>query len=609
MSIEFVCRQCNVTNYPQAERISEMKTRKGMDHKTIYGFKLHIHEKERPEDGGIWESTPFVLIAASQKGLHNIYRIASLVNHDFRAEVMTPGFEDIKPFTEGLIFAKHCKSKRTGRQIWELREGSLSDGKPVAVISDFDEYGLQRISMLTGDVHPVSQTYGSQGKYWPHIDGLEMKLIQDCCEKAHSMYGNDLPEKIRNRLDRELKAITGNGYAVIFYIAQKLAERAESSGELHGYRGGAGSSLAAYLTGISEFNPLPPHYICPVCHHYEEPEDASAADTLWDLPEKICPVCGNRMRRDGYNIPCEAFFGLKMDHEPDIDITVEESHAGRFIQYLAELFGKENLFRSRPDLEQLCSGEYGIFILPEGVSIYDFTPLEGAFIDTDIPVTAFRPHELDQHLFKQDIISSTSLRMLGMLGYETWEKPDDISLDESGIAEVFTSACRSPEDIDMATSISWSTQAFKAMNIIEAANARTVSDFVRVAGLLTGAGAWNDDVEELIKQKKCRLRDLITCREDILSQLTAKGLSIDEAYSIMCRVRIGRALSEEQISLMRGHGVPDWYIRSCGRIRYLSSRAAAVSKAVNNMRLAWFKANYPEQFLAVWQECSLPDFV
>ena len=494
---------------------------------------------------------------------------------------------------------------------------SIDSGEPIEILSDFSYDELSKIEHLIGEVNMVSQTWGSCGAHWPRVTDADKDLINDCYTKAHSIYGDILPTAVEDRLSKELDAITKNGFAIIYSIAQKIVNRAESEGIQVSYRGGVASSLAAFMAGITEYNPLKPHYICPTCRHYEL-SNASAQYACWvDLPEKICPVCGERMSRRGYDLPYETFLGVMFDREPDIDILVDSSYQRQVINYLRDWFGKDNIFKARMDEDASNSEECvnGIFILPNDEDVFDFTPIDRPydFRVSDIPITHFHYTELDRHLFKQDIIGSKALHLLKMLHDRTGVSPQDIPLDDDKTIRLFSTPGEygyqdNIEDIDIGIYGIPFVDDDRTIEILSAVKPMSLSELIKVIGLSSGANTWQDNAEKLITEHNLSIEDLISCREDIVSYLTDHDIDYKDAYRIMNMVRMGRELKNDQLALMNEHDIPQWYIDSCSRISFLWPRSWALSKAVTAYRLAWYKLYYPTVFYSVWLACYAPEY-
>lgn len=453
------------------------------------------------------------------------------------------------------------------------------------------------------------------GRFWPEIKGADDEIRSCCYERAHLLYGEDLPEAVRSRLDMELDAITDNGFTIIYHTARELARMAREDGTPVSFRGNGGSSLAAFLAGITDINPLPPHYVCPECRHYEEPDHQEKYETGWELPEKSCPVCGNKMRRDGYSIPPENFFGLKKDRIPLLDLTVAEGFGHSTARHLKEIFPDCNIYQAHPDLMDVngANATASFFIVPEQYSIQDFTPLKEDSISPDFKETQLTSYELDLSLFRFDITESSSLFLLERFSSKTGTALERIPLDSFLVNELYVSdspftnsIMRRLSDI---TGMSWKRETAEVRNMLKTVDAGNMSDYIRVAALVEGTGTWNEYVKDLIESKVCTIRDIITTREDILNYLRAKGMETEAAYGIMRKVSLGIPLKPDQSKLMKEHGVPDWYIESCSYIDYLMPRAWACSRAVNSTKIAWFLVLCLDHFCEVWEEYQWEQFI
>lgn len=481
-------------------------------------------------------------------------------------------------------------------------------------------------------------------KFPPKIEGSEERLRKRCYEKAHSIYGDPLPEPVKKRLDRELESIIGNDYAVMYVAAEMLVQKSLGDGYLVGSRGSVGSSFAATMDGITEVNPLPPHYICPNCKNSEFVEN-EGYDCGVDMPDKICPVCGTAYKKDGFNIPFETFMGFNGDKEPDIDLNFAGEYQAIAHKYVEEIFGAENVFKAgtistvkdktalgyvrkyfeerhayanRCEMERLalgCTGVRsttgqhpgGIVIVPEGHEIYEFCPVmhpsEGKV--KDIITTHFDYHKIDHNLLKLDILGHDVPSMIRMLQDMTGIEPEDIPLSDEKVNKIFLGC----ETLDI--KVEDYRQKHGTFGIPEFGTSFTrqmlddtkpdkFSSLVRIAGFSHGTDVWINNAHDFILNGQATMDDAIATRDDIMNYLIEKELPKQDAFTIMERVRKGKGLTDEEVSLMEEHDVPEWYIESCRRIKYMFPKAHAVAYVMMSYRIAYFKVYYPQEFYATY---------
>ncbi|MGI6206524.1 MAG: PolC-type DNA polymerase III [Anaerovoracaceae bacterium] len=481
-----------------------------------------------------------------------------------------------------------------------------------------------------------------EGKYPPKIEGAEERLRTRCYEKAHSIYGDPLPEIVEQRLDKELHSIIDNGYAVMYVAAEMLVQKSLSDGYLVGSRGSVGSSFAATMDGITEVNPLPPHYVCPECKHSEFVLDGEY-DCGVDMPDKVCPVCGTKYKKDGFNIPFETFLGFNGTKEPDIDLNFAGEYQPVAHKYVETIFGAKNVFKAGTistikektaqlyvkkyfeernmtvnpaELQRLalgCTGVRkttgqhpgGIVVVPDDHEIYEFCPVmhpsEGAV--KDITTTHFDYHKIDQNLLKLDILGHDVPSMIRMLQDLTGVAPEDIPLDDKKVMALFLGT--EPLDIKIddyrqkhgTFGIPEFGTAFTRQMLDETKPSK-FSALVRISGFSHGTDVWRNNAEEFIKSGDATMDDAIATRDDIMNYLIAKDVPKAEAFQIMEKVRKGKGLTEEREALMREHNVPEWYIESCKRIKYMFPKAHAAAYVMMSYRIAYFKVYYPPEFYA-----------
>lgn len=509
----------------------------------------------------------------------------------------------------------------------------------------------QLIADMIDEILPVPK-----GKFPPKIEGSEDRLRKTCMEKAYSMYGNPLPEEIEKRLSKELESIIGNGYAVMYVSAQLLVQKSLEDGYLVGSRGSVGSSLAATMAGITEVNPLAPHYICPKCKNFEW-GDAIHGKGLYDcgvdMPNRTCEKCGTLMKKDGYTIPFETFLGFDGDKEPDIDLNFAGEYQGTAHKFVGEIFGEENVFKAgtvgtvatktafgfvkkfyaergtyvnKYEVERLveqCTGVKrttgqhpgGMIIVPRDHEIYEFCPVQHPANDTesDIITTHFDYHKIDQNLLKLDILGHDVPSMIRQLQELTGVEPDSIPFDDDKVMAIFngveTLSIKDPEYRFRHGSYAipeFGTSFVRKM--LDDTKPNKIGDLVRISGFSHGTDVWLNNAQEFILSGQATMNEVISTRDDIMNYLILNGLPNKSAFQIMEKVRKGKGVSEEQEALMLENNIPEWYIESCKRIKYMFPRAHAVAYVMMSYRLAWFKVYYPEAFYATYFTTKVADF-
>ena len=496
----------------------------------------------------------------------------------------------------------------------------------------------------------------------PVIPDSDKTLREICYNKAHSMYGDPLPEIVTERLERELNSIISNGFAVMYIIAQKLVWKSNEDGYLVGSRGSVGSSFVATMAGITEVNPLSPHYYCPKCHYSDfESEEvrAYAGGCGWDMPDKECPVCKTRLVKDGFDIPFETFLGFKGNKEPDIDLNFSGDYQSNAHKYTEIIFGAgqtfragtigtladktafgyvKNYFEERGTRKRTCeidrivqgctgirrsTGQHpgGIIVLPHGEDINSFTPVQHPANDmtTDIITTHFDYHSIDHNLLKLDILGHDDPTMIKALEayisspameneYNETDHPfvaTDIPLDDQGVMSLFhdTSALGiTPDDIGGCPVGCLGIPEFGTDFVIQMVvdtKPQTFSDLIRISGLSHGTDVWLNNAQDLIKSGKATISTAICTRDDIMTYLINKGLDSEESFTIMERVRKGTVAKgkckdwPEYKKDMLEHDVPEWYIGSCEKIKYMFPKAHAAAYVMMAYRIAYCKVNYP----------------
>lgn len=482
----------------------------------------------------------------------------------------------------------------------------------------------------------------------PVIENSDQMLRTICENRALELYGNPLPEIVRERLDRELNSIISNGYSVMYIIAQKLVWKSNDDGYLVGSRGSVGSSFAATMAGITEVNPLSPHYLCPKCYYNEfDSEDVKkfAGGAGCDMPDKICPRCGHKLNKMGFDIPFETFLGFKGNKEPDIDLNFSNEYQSKAHSFTEVIFGKGQTFKAgtigtvaektaygyvfnyfkdksekegRPIVKRRCeieriaegcvdirrtTGQHpgGIVVLPIGDEIHSFTPVQHPANDctTSIVTTHFDYHSIDHNLLKLDILGHLDPTMIRMLQDLTGIDPLEIPLDSKEVMSLFkdTSALGiTPADIGGCKLGALGIPEFGtdfAMQMLIDTKPQYFSDLVRIAGLSHGTDVWLGNAQVLLKEGKATISTAICTRDDIMIYLIQKGIESETAFTIMEKVRKGKGLTEEQEAIMREHDVPDWYIWSCKKIKYMFPKAHAAAYVMMAWRVAYCKVFYP----------------
>ena len=485
--------------------------------------------------------------------------------------------------------------------------------------------------------------------YTPKIENCENILKDMCFTKARELYGDPLPEYIQTRLEKELNGIISNGYSVIYYIAHLIIKKANEDGYIVGSRGSVGSSFVATMSGVTEVNPLPPHYRCPKCKRLEwTSETMPQYRSGYDLPDRLCPDCGTPMVHDGQNIPFETFLGFNAEKVPDIDLNFPGDYQARAHDYTKVLLGENNVFRAGTietvadktafgfargyierkglDLEtypkvkiaylasgcidvKRTTGQHpgGIVVIPTDHEVYDFTPVQYPADDMDAnwKTTHFDFHSIHDTILKLDLLGHVDPMALKMMSDLTGVKLQDIPMNDPKVLSLFSSAeaLGMEHDYMNARTGALALPEFNTdfvRGVLEDTNPKTFSDLVIISGLTHGTGVWQGNSDELIRDGTATLQEVIGCRDDIMTYLIGKGIPSNISFMIMEDVRKGRGLKEEYVEVMKANKVPDWYIESCRRIKYMFPKGHAVAYVTMAVRVGYFKIYYPLEFYATF---------
>ncbi len=488
--------------------------------------------------------------------------------------------------------------------------------------------------------------------YPPKIEGSDSEIIEMTYKKAQEVYGKNLPDIVKDRIEKELNAIISNGFSVIYLIAHKLVKKSLQDGYLVGSRGSVGSSLVATMCDITEVNPLPPHYICPKCKNSIFEINVKGVVGP-DLPDKICPCCNTLMKKDGFNIPFEVFMGFEGDKVPDIDLNFSGEYQSKAHKFTEDLFGKEHVFRagtistiaektaygfaksyledrnideSSYEIKRLAKGVTGVkrttgqhpggvMVVPKDMQIYDFTPIGYPANDkgSGVITTHFDYHSISSRLLKLDLLGHDDPTVIKMLEQETGVDAKKIKLDDEKTMAIFSSLDPlniRPEDVGTTVGTlgvpEFGTRFVRQM--LEDTRPTTFSELVRISGLSHGTDVWLNNAQDLIKSGAATLKQVIATRDDIMTYLLNKGVKPKTAFSTMEAVRKGRGIKPDVEELLVKNNVDTWFIESCKKIKYLFPKAHAVAYVIMAFRIAYFKVHYPQAFYATYFTVRADDF-
>lgn len=583
-------------------------------------------------------------LIADQKALEEILTNIVRLGDELQKPVVATGdvhYLDAKDAIYRDIIVKAVKSNPLARQKLPVADFKTTE-EMLAAFDWLDEKKAYQIVVenthivadwIADDITPVKDKL-----YTPKMAGSEQEIQDLTYSKAHELYGDPLPPIVQNRLDKELKSIIGNGFSVIYLIAQRLVYKSNKDGYLVGSRGSVGSSLVATMTGITEVNPLPPHYRCPKCHYTQFFENGEIGSGF-DLPAKNCPECGTPLKKDGHDIPFETFLGFNGDKVPDIDLNFSGDYQPIAHNYTKVLFGEDHVFRAGTigtvadrtaygyvsNYEELTDQKFrgaekdrlaagatgvkrttgqhpaGIIVVPDDMDIYDFTPIQYPADDQNAAwkTTHFDFHSIHDNILKLDILGHDDPTMIRMLQDLSGIDPQTIPTDDPGVMALFSgteSLGVTPEQINSKMGTlgipEFGTRFVRGM--LEETHPTTFAELLQISGLSHGTDVWLGNAEDYIQQGVVTLKDVIGCRDNIMMDLIHWGMDPNLSFQIMEHVRKGRGIPEEWQAQMRANKkVPDWYIDSCLKIKYMFPKAHATAYIMMALRIAYFKVHFP----------------
>ncbi|MDO5063021.1 MAG: PolC-type DNA polymerase III [Peptostreptococcaceae bacterium] len=605
-----------------------------------------------------WENNEFMIqkgIVNSKQDLQQINRRIFELGNKFGKTVVATGDVHYIEKHDGVIRDIFKAAQKFAK---EPDNGALYFRTTDEMLEEFSYLGeknaYQVVVENTNKIADMIESFKPipDGTYPPVIEGSDVELREMCYNKAKRIYGDPLPSLVQQRLDRELNSIIGNGYAVMYIIAQKLVTKSVEDGYLVGSRGSVGSSFAATMSDITEVNPLPPHYVCGECQYSEFFTDGSCASGM-DLPDKICPKCGAQLIKEGHDIPFEVFLGFEGDKEPDIDLNFAGEYQSRAHKYTEELFGEDYVFRAgtigtvaektafgyvmkymedyslklnNAEIMRLrdkvtgvkrTTGQHpgGVMVVPDYKEIYDFTPIQYPANDvkSGVLTTHFDYHSISGRILKLDILGHDVPTIIKMLEDFTGKIATEIPLDDKTTMSLFTS----PKALGCNLSaISCETGTLGipefgtkfVRQMLMDTKPTTFAELLQISGLSHGTDVWLNNAQELIRSNIVTLKDVISTRDDIMNYLIQKGLQPLMSFKIMENVRKGKGLTDDHIEAMRANNVPQWYIDSCQKIKYMFPKAHAAAYVMMAFRIAFFKVFHKEAFYAAFFSTKAEDF-
>ncbi|HEX5350559.1 MAG TPA: PolC-type DNA polymerase III, partial [Trichococcus sp.] len=508
-------------------------------------------------------------------------------------------------------------------------------------------YNTQKIADSTEVIVPIKDQL-----YTPNMEGANEEVTRLSYDEAKRLYGEELPELVEKRLEKELNSIIGNGFSVIYLISQKLVLKSNQDGYLVGSRGSVGSSFVATMTGITEVNPLPPHYRCPECKYSYFYEDGSIGSG-YDLEKKDCPKCGTDMDRDGHDIPFETFLGFYGDKVPDIDLNFSGEYQAHAHAYTKELFGEEYVYRagtigtvadktafgyvkayerdhnfrfSSAEIDRLAKGctgvkrttgqhPGGIIVIPDYMDVYDFTPIQfpADAQDSEWKTTHFDFHSIHDNVLKLDILGHDDPTVIRMLQDLSGIDPQTIPPNDPDVMKIFSGTevlGITPDQIFSKTGTlgipEFGTRFVRGM--LEQTSPNTFAELLQISGLSHGTDVYLGNAETLIRENNIPLADVIGCRDDIMVYLIHHGMDDGLAFKIMESVRKGKGIPDDWQAEMRAKEIPEWYIQSCLKIKYMFPKAHAAAYVLMALRVAYFKVHQPIRYYCAFFSVRAQDF-